>query len=133
MIKTNEMELNIGTLTIYDNKVAVIEVKNTEIITKGDVILVIACSKMLIGTDFALISNRTHNYTIDPPELYSALMSESKLKCAAVVCYRPITEKLYSIEHEISDEISNKQFPLESFNSLEDAVNWSLDFLNYKL
>lgn len=131
MEKTNEVELNIGTLSIYNNVIAVIEIKNTDVIKKEDVMLVISTSKKVIGKDFALISNRTHNYTIDPIELYSALMSESKLKCAAVVCYRPITEKLYSIEHEISNEISNNQFPLESFSSLEDAVNWSLDFLKH--
>lgn len=130
MNKTDEVELETGTLSVFNNRVAVIEIKYTEIIEIEDVIEVINWCKKMINGKFALISNRTHNYSINPMELYAALVEEPLLLCAAVIPYRETTEKLYNIEHEISDNISEHNFPLESFKILEDAIIWADKYLS---
>lgn len=123
------IKMNIGNLSIYEGHIAAIEIDSVDIVEIEDVKdVLIKCTENIDG-NFALISNRKKEYSIDPISLYSLLNSCEQLKCAAIVAYRPATEKLYNVEKVIEEDVSSGDLPLEMFSSLESAVEWASEIL----
>ncbi len=113
-----------GTLFIYDNNIAVIEIIEEYTITKKDVQDVTdACDSIMVG-NYGLISNRKHSYSTNPVDLYQSLSVVDRLRCLAIVAYRERTEMLFSIEDVIERSVSSRNTPMKLFNNIDTALSW---------
>ncbi len=120
-----EIDLNFGKLKVYPDNVTAIEIQEGVDVGKEDVIKVIQCAEENTSGNYALISNRKSRYSTDVTKLYMVLSSRERLKCAAIVAYRDFTRQMYAQEKLIEDIVSKGKLPLELFESLEDAVEWT--------
>lgn len=119
------IEMEIGTLEIYDNSIAAITINNRDVITKEDVQLVLkSCNNNCPG-DYILLSNRKSSYSIDPINLYEILGNEKRLIAAGVISYRTSTAKLYPVEDEISEEVTAHNIDLHLFSTLDEGLLWA--------
>lgn len=124
------IDLNIGQLEIYNDRIAVITIIDRDIITKHDVEEVVRECNSNSSGNYVLLSNRIKDYSIDPIELYDVLSNEIRIKGAGIISYRESTRKLYPVEDTISDEISEHMLDLHLFNSIDEAFIWADEKLN---
>ncbi len=121
-----EIDLNFGNLKIFSDNITAIEIQEGVDVGKDDVIKVIQTAEENTSGNYALISNRKSRYSTDVTKLYKVLSSRERLKCAAIVAYRDFTKQMYAQEKLIEEIVSKGQLPLELFENLDDAVEWSI-------
>lgn len=117
-----EINLNFGSVFIYGNNVAVVEVDPGIQITKEKVMAVIMAAEDNTTGDYALISNRKNAYSTEVTKLYKVLSSRERLKYAAIVSHRGLTQLMFEQEKTIEQIVSKGKLPLELFFRLSHAI-----------
>jgi len=123
ILRTIELEFTI--LEFHKNFV-VSWVKENVVLSKKQVFdLIDACSGNYERKNFVYISNRIHNYNVDPT-VYLSLDKVKNLAGIAIVSDKTSSLNMAQFEKTFS------KIPFEIFLELEDAINWTQKILKNK-
>ncbi|MCJ7756858.1 MAG: hypothetical protein MUP24_01825 [Gillisia sp.] len=120
ILRTIELEFTI--LEFHENFV-VSRVKEGVVLSKKQILdLIDACSGNYEGKNFVYISNRIHNYNVDPT-IYLTINKVKNLAGVAIVSDKTSALNMAQFEKNFS------KIPFEIFLELEDAINWTQKIL----
>ena len=119
------IELEFTHLEFHENFV-VSWVKENVVLSKKQVFdLIDACSGNYEHKNFVYISNRIYNYNVDP----TVYLNLDKVKNLAGIAI--VSDKISSLNMAQFEKNFSK-IPFETFQELEDAINWTQKILKNK-